>query len=1115
MFRIFAVAKYESLMLLRTWKFWILAIIGMSIPLLMVVTFTLLTYFGEIDEGIFYIKDTTAYLLFYFYNYIVGLVIVFLCSDFFAKDRKSKVEEVITSRAISNTEYITGKYLGVVVPLSVLSLIVVLLSTIFTSIFLKTFTLYSFLRFFFLINLPTIIFLTAFIIFISSFVRNPGIVFVLIAAYITVTIIIVVKKMFSANELFRLLDFGCFFIPLFPSEIIGIPNIEKYLQQRLFYILFGVFFISITVPFYKRLKQSRLEIIAAVGISILSVIFAAGIFKINLDEELRRRSLVTIENQVGEEYSGKKYYKVTDYNILIKFSGQNKRIAAESEMRLERLSNNAEEIVFSLNPGLKVESILIDKRNVNFKREGSAIILKGLSDIPEQVNIKISYSGYIDRYFSTIEHEKKDQGILRKYDGPFMKGDFYDYTGPHGVYLLENTGWYPVLGILKKDKSDFFKTKLSVSVRSDLTPVTVGRLIETKSENGLNTFVFNSETPVKSIPLIISKFDKISGQFGDLKLNLYYFPKHSVNIQFLANVDSVITDVIGTYLETLRDVTSLKYPYEELNFVEVPLQIQWYPENGKYYNALAQPYISILREELVLTRLKERFDRIKRRNRRRRIEESVAEMKKRAFIEFINNNFLENDLWNEDKYANPLYSFWTNWFEFAGKGKAALNFYFTDFLTVWLDEKLTERFYPDRNKYTAQYGRNEEWYYRWQLGIESDSLFGMLENTPITGATDNKYAKKTHALNTYKDIRVFQILKEVIGEETFSKVLKESINTFKYDEFNFERFQTIAENVYGKNLDWYFDDFIYGTSFPGFSVLSHETFKVKGGKKGVLYQTKALIRNNEQNDGYINFIVRLRTGDKSRFVKIPAGKIAEVGIETNTEPQRLIIDPIYAKNRDDFSFSLASAENVSVFTSGRSTITVVVSESGGKNKEKDSENVRKEGSWEGVKILDEFELEHNEYIVDDLSEEFFVSKELKSKYLRPKGNEGGWKIRYDDDSYGEYVRTCYRKYAKDAEDNAVWNFTIPKAGDYEIFAYIPKGTYWKAKWMERTASRRFHYLVRNGTFSENIDLDFKLAENGWNTLGIFHFNENDNLKVVLQDKGDGRLYADAVKIVCQ
>jgi len=1086
--RIFSVTKYEALMLLRTWKFWIPAILGFSFPVFFVVTITLVTYFIEVDVGAFYMKGTTAYILFYFFNYVIGLVIVFLCSDFFAKDKKAKVEEVINSRPISNTEYIMGKYFGVAAPLCILSIFVIVVSTIFTSIFLKTFTLIPFLKFFLIINLPTILFLTALIIFISSFIRNPAIIFIIICGIITGVIVVAAKNQFHSNKLFDLIDFGCFFLPLFPSDIIGIPNLDRIVLQRIFFIIFGMFFISLTVPMYRRLKQSRLEITIAAGITLVSFVLIAGIFKIFLNSELHRKNLQKNELYIRSKYSGINNYEPKKYNLDVKFSRNNMKMDAEAIIDLKKTTNETGKLIFSLNPGLKIEDIQINNNKYSFDRLGSAVII-GLDEkikYEDSLKVKMVYSGKIDNDYSFIEVNNKDNGLLDKYDGPWIKGDFYDYTGENGVYLFKYTGWYPYVGILKEDDDNFFFVDLKVSLKEKLTPVTSGVQVSQQEKNGYYVYKFESVKPVKSIPLMISEFDKINYKFGDLNVNLYYYPVHDINLKFLAGIDSTIAEIINTMFETINDVTALSYPYDVLNFVEIPLQFQWYPVNGIYSNEMNNPYITILREELILKNIKERFNRIKRRNKRRRIELTVEEIKKRAFLEFADDNFFSESYWNEEKYSNLLYGLWGNRFVFKGEAKPLLDFYFINFLTSWVNQKLEERYYPDKNSWVNTWNYYNRWYFENRLDIQGDTLFSILSKTPLTEITPGNDPEKFHVVHLFKDIKVFNILKEVLGEKGFKQVISESIDKYEFDDYDLKKFEEISEKINGKNLDWFFDSFIYGASFPGYTVLSYEVYKVKGGKKGILYQNRISIKNNEDCEGFVNVIIRMKSGDKSRFVKIPGGKIAEIGVITENSPANIIVNPVYAKNRDVFSFNVSP-----------------------------DEKIKKEDSWEGVRIVDEFDTEKIEIVIDNLDEQFYVSKELKSKYLRPKGSEGGWKLVDDDDAFGKYVRTYYRKYAKNTNDDAKWLFNIKEEGNYEIFTYIPKGSYWKTRWMRRYVSEKFYYKITNNNLDENIQLDFNLAADGWNSLGTFYFKENDTVNVILEDKGDGRLYADAVKIVCQ
>lgn len=61
----------------------------------------------------------------------------------------------------------------------------------------------------------------------------------------------------------------------------------------------------------------------------------------------------------------------------------------------------------------------------------------------------------------------------------------------------------------------------------------------------------------------------------------------------------------------------------------------------------------------------------------------------------------------------------------------------------------------------------------------------------------------------------------------------------------------------------------------------------------------------------------------------------------------------------------------------------------------------------------------------------------------------------------------------------------------------------------------YNYSVKSSEGTENVTIDLKDAEDGWNNLGTYNF-AGDSVKVVLSNKSAGDVVvADAVKLVKQ
>jgi len=57
-----------------------------------------------------------------------------------------------------------------------------------------------------------------------------------------------------------------------------------------------------------------------------------------------------------------------------------------------------------------------------------------------------------------------------------------------------------------------------------------------------------------------------------------------------------------------------------------------------------------------------------------------------------------------------------------------------------------------------------------------------------------------------------------MGDEKFFLALKNYVKTFAYKNASTEDFQKVCEREYGHALDWYFKEWVYGTSQPHYQV---------------------------------------------------------------------------------------------------------------------------------------------------------------------------------------------------------------------------------------------------------------------------------------------------------
>ncbi len=127
----------------------------------------------------------------------------------------------------------------------------------------------------------------------------------------------------------------------------------------------------------------------------------------------------------------------------------------------------------------------------------------------------------------------------------------------------------------------------------------------------------------------------------------------------------------------------------------------------------------------------------------------------------------------------------------------------------------------------------------------------------------------------YKGAAVVGMLRYYLGDEVFFGALRELISQSNYGNINVKSLQEFFENYSGSDLDWFFNQWIYGKGYP---VLDVTTYKSKSDAEGFY---KAEIRLNQVQDEewgtYINLPVNFV------FADINGNKVSKTFIMNSRE----------------------------------------------------------------------------------------------------------------------------------------------------------------------------------------------------------------------------------------
>jgi len=135
-----------------------------------------------------------------------------------------------------------------------------------------------------------------------------------------------------------------------------------------------------------------------------------------------------------------------------------------------------------------------------------------------------------------------------------------------------------------------------------------------------------------------------------------------------------------------------------------------------------------------------------------------------------------------------------------------------------------------------------------------------------------------------------------------------------------------------------------------------------------------------------------------------------------------------------------------------------------------------------------------EVVVDDLDDGFSESSSQDSwgEYVDPGGRHYG-----GSHHYNSQVGT--------GRDTAEWQFTVPRSGFYEVYAW-----WWEAAWRPPDVP----YVVDHLGGSTTVRVDQRTSGGQWNLLGCFYFADRGCIGVSDDVSSGHDVVADAVRLVC-
>lgn len=1105
-----SIAKYEITTLLRSWFFRIFALLAIFI--LFFFNMAVLVMENGGNWTLKAISSIVPYMNLLMLNTVQAIIAIFLASDFLKRDKKLDTTDVIYIRSMSNGEYVAGKTIGNLVVFIILNLIVLSEALIFNLISADVAVNWlAYVEYFLIISLPTLIFILGLSFFVMSILKNQAITFILLLGYVAITIF------YLNTKYYFLFDYMAYSLPLLNSDFMGFGNLHTIVVHRGMYACFGMAFIFLTVSLLKRLPQSPFSNKVTLFPALL--FFVAGIWlgKMHVSAFVQTQELRENMRTVNDANMTAPRVKVESCKIDLEHVGNN--IEATAKLKVSNpLSEVINHFVFSLNPGLKISKITFNGHEISPKRELQLIEFSDSQIEPgESAEIEFTYSGSPDEAQCFLDVDDKTMETSNRVN--MYKIDKRSaIVSPDFVLLTRESNWYPIVGTgfgkqskqwIQKQFSNF---DITVATKPGLTAISQG-----KPEGKDGTFHFTNSHNLSQISLVIGEYTQLFKVIDGLDFNLYIHKNHDYFSKFLEPIKDTIPDLIKTALKDYERKIDMYYPFDRFTVIEVPAQFYSYPRTLIGEREQIQPETILFPEKGLLVEEADFAGSIKRMERWGRGDDtSTPEEKKINAV----NNFLSvftqaaaradvsqsQGQFQVTEKANPLY-FYPLFYNYA---------YFIQSNQWPVTDRIFEAYLK---KSTAESGAMG-WMQSMQGMTENEQAnLALLDHTFAELLNDPEKIQIIDNVIQLKGQTLFSIIKRKTGDDAFDDFMFKFLKSIRFNSTTIEDFNNRIEQQFNTDLLPYMEKWFSSKELPGYLIGSVKAVNVLDGDR-LKAMVKFKITNSEKTEGIV--LVQFRLGEGGGPGR---GRFGGGGANSETVDKLLHLEGGQTK---EVSYLLdGTPRNITINTLTSRNIPAEL-RLPLDNIEQDIKAV----PFEGEKIVDMpvRMAEDGEFICDneDSTFHFTVSEDrsllqklllneeqTKDKYIgyntwrAPRT----WRATTNSGFFGKFIRSAHYVKSGDGSKKASWHIPIKGDGTYEVYTYLTKMR--RGRRDNQDNPGEYTYTINHNGEKENVVIDLKTIDDGWNSLGSFYFS-GDTVKIELGNKSAAQtVVADAIKLVKQ
>ena len=198
--------------------------------------------------------------------------------------------------------------------------------------------------------------------------------------------------------------------------------------------------------------------------------------------------------------------------------------------------------------------------------------------------------------------------------------------------------------------------------------------------------------------------------------------------------------------------------------------------------------------------------------------------------------------------------------------------------------------------------------------LERALMFEQAASIARAPSTLDDQSAAYQAVIFYKGAMVFRMLRETIGEQKFSELMRTFYQQFRGRNASIDDFERLASKAAGENLRYFFARWVEGTGVPEFAA-DYQIIRTRAGK----FRARGTVRQNMENLRLpVEVTLRAEGDDKTEVVFI-SDKSEDFDIESTGKPLEIIVDPNnrLLRTSDDLRVSVVARRGLELFREGQ------------------------------------------------------------------------------------------------------------------------------------------------------------------------------------------------------